>query len=113
MIISTTDKIFMSLVVLLLSFMLYVGLYGGWANLDNVKANANTVFAKSGFKAVGYIGYKWGGCGFGKYKGAEVWYILEKGGITYSAALYRWGDEYHMNHLRAIDAIGPDNKGSD
>ena len=78
------------------------------ANLDDVKKNSEKTFAGNGFEVVGYHGYQWGVHLWPGHGGAVVWYAIKKGnGITYEAALQKWGDEYHLYNLRAIDAIAP------
>ena len=87
--------------------LLCVGCSAG--NKQDVKDNAARVFADSGYIVTGYQGYQWGKFGFNEYGGAYVWYNLrQKGtGINYQAAIQRWGDEYHIYNLKAIDAIAP------
>ena len=78
------------------------------ANLDDVKQNAEETFSDNGFEIVGYHGYQWGIHLWPGHGGAMAWYMIEKdNGITYEAALKKWGDEYHLYSLRAIDAISP------
>jgi len=78
-------------------------------NLTETKNNAVSAFKNNGFDVVGYHGYQWGFLGFNDYGGAVVWYTVKKpdSDITYEAALQRWGDEYHLYALSAIDAIKP------
>lgn len=80
-------------------------------NLDDVKSHAEERWSELGYDVVGYDGFQWGLWGFNDYGGAEVWYLLEKkgvsNGITYGGYLQKWGDEYHMYALRAYDAIKP------
>lgn len=76
----------------------------GDRRVPEIKLNAERVFKENGFSVVGYQGYNLalfstpGGC---------VWYTLKKANITYEACLSRWGDEYHIYSLKAIDAIKP------
>ena len=83
----------------------------GWGNKDAVKNNAVAVFKQAGFTIVGYEGYQLGmGIPLTSFGGADVWYIVKKipdNGIIYHAAIQRWGDEYHIYSLRAVDAIQP------
>ena len=77
-------------------------------NLDDVKENAEKTFAESGFEIVGYSGYQLGLNPWPGYGGAKVWYTIQKNnGVTYEASLIKWGDEYHLYNLSAIDAIKP------
>lgn len=80
-------------------------------NLDEVKANASTTFKQAGYGIIGYEGYQWGSWHFGSYGGAAVWYSLRRNGkdngIIYTGYIKRWGDEYHIYNIRAIDAIKP------
>lgn len=78
----------------------------GYRNVENVKAAAPSTWAASGYDIKGYEGYEWGPIG-----GGHVWYILtrkESPGITYHGFLEKWGSEYHIYNLRAMDAIGPE-----
>ena len=88
--------------------LLFVGC--GYANLDDVKANAEKTWADNGFEIVGYQGWEWSMWFGGSYGGAFVWYTLHKipdNGIIYDGALMKWGDEYHIYNLEAKDAIKP------
>lgn len=79
----------------------------GFRNVKNVKAAANSVWANAGYEVVGYEGYQWG-----PVRGGDVWYIVRRRdapGITYHGFLTRWGSEYHIYNLQAIDAIRPGN----
>lgn len=80
------------------------------ANKDDVKANAPEVFAKRGFQIVAYEGYTFGAHVGPGYGGANVWYVIKRvpdNGIIYHAYVSKWGDEYHIYGLKAIDAIKP------
>ncbi len=92
---------------LLMSLLVLSGC--SYGNLEETKANAEKVFNKNGFIIDGYLGYQLGKLGFNEYGGAYVWYTLTKqdGSIKYKAALQRWGNEYHIYNLSAIDAVGP------
>lgn len=71
-------------------------------NVDVIKQNAKQVLEANGFEIIGYQGYQWG-CA-GTYGGC-VWYTLKRGNITYEACISKWGDEYHIYNLKALDAI--------
>lgn len=81
------------------------------ANLDDVKAHAAETWEAAGFQIIGYEGYNVGGwLGGSSYGGAYAWYTLRRipdNGITYEGAIQRWGTEYHIYKLTAIDAIKP------
>jgi hypothetical protein len=82
----------------------------GYNNLDYVKEHSDETWNALGYKVVGYEGYQIGMQGFNEYGGARVWYVVHKlpdNGITYSGALWRWGDEIHVYRLSALDAIKP------
>lgn len=72
-----------------------------------IKAAAPKVFQQAGFEIIGYEGFnygsggQWGGC---------VWYSLRRipdNGILYDACIAKWGDEFHIYNLTAVDAIKP------
>lgn len=90
-----------------LSVSLVAGCSSG--NLEETKDNAAVIFKDNGFDVVGYHGYMWGAWGFNDYGGAMVWYTIKKesNGLVYEAGLQRWGDEYHLYNLNAVDAISP------
>jgi len=78
----------------------------GTRNIDEIKAAAPQVIKDWGFKIVGYEGYK-----HGVLVGGHVWYILKREGpyenpnTIYTARIYKWGDEYHLGHMRALNAV--------
>lgn len=81
-----------------------------YSNLDDVKAHAEKTWRSVGYEVVGYEGYQWSWYVGGPYGGANVWYTLrrkEAPGIIYTGYLYRWGDEYHVYSVKAVDAIKP------
>ena len=70
-----------------------------------IKANAVATWRQAGFEIIGYEGYEYGSMG---QWGGAVWYIVKKvpdNGITYRGSLSKWGDEYHIYSLSAIDAL--------
>lgn len=87
--------------------VIFIGyLCGSTQNVNIIKANAEATWSDAGFKIVGYEGYQrgtfenWGG---------KVWYIIQKkeGDQTlYHGYLSKWGSEFHIYNLKAIDAIG-------
>jgi hypothetical protein len=97
------------LTVLKISLILSLLTGCSYSHLDDVKENSTKVFKEAGYDVTGYYGYRLGlVIPFTNYGGANVYYELSKGnGITYKAFLNRWGDEYHIYSLKAIDAIKP------
>ena len=82
--------------------------FGGcsYNNVDDIKAHAEQTWHSAGFKVVGYEGYQIG-IPF-VMPGGRVWYIVEKekdSRVRYNGYLSRWSGEYHINSLKAIDAI--------
>lgn len=79
-----------------------------YRNVANIRAAAAQVFSDQGFDIVAYEGYQLGT--MFESPGGKVWFVLiRKGasGIHYECCLTKWGNEYHMYNLRAIDAITP------
>lgn len=78
-------------------------------NLDSVKTHATETWKQNGFEIVGYEGYQFSLIvPFTSYGGACVWYRIKSipdNGIIYHGCLRRWGNEYHIYSLTAIDAI--------
>ena len=75
------------------------------SNVDQIKANAAPTIKQAGFEITGYQGYEW--TGGGRWGGC-VWYTMRKQpdtGTTYHGCVSKWGDEYHIYNLSAIDAI--------
>lgn len=88
------------------ALLLAVALSGCSAQyVDRIKTAAPKTFEQAGFEIIGYEGYEW--TGFGRWGGC-VWYTLKKQpdtGTTYHGCVSKWGNEYHIYNLRAIDAI--------
>ncbi len=77
-------------------------------HVPEIKANAEKTLAAAGYEIIGYEGFQYGGPG-GNW-GGKVWYIVRRQGdnrVTYDACLSKWGDEYHIYALKALDAIKP------
>lgn len=97
----------------LLLVLLSVGLMAGCSrsNVDDVKAHAVEEFDKLGFEIIANEGYQMGLGGFGTpYGGAKVWYLLKTkndDGIVYNGYLQRWGVEYHLYNIKALNAFAP------
>lgn len=75
--------------------------------VPEIKAAAPEVIRQAGFTIVGYEGYQWGA--FDTF-GGKVWYTFKRNpdnGIIYHGAVVKWGNEYHLYNLTAIDAIKP------
>jgi hypothetical protein len=90
-------------VILLLLIACYSPQFG-YRNVDAIKAASTKTWEEAGFKVAGYEGYLWG------FQGGDVCYILNRPatpGVTYHGCLCKWGEEYHIYNLRAIDAIKP------
>lgn len=84
--------------------------FGGcnYRNVDKIKANAAKTWGAAGFEVVGYEGYQIGNF-FGS-PGGKVWYIVQRKdnpSVQYHGFISKWGDEYHIYNLRAIDALTP------
>ncbi len=82
------------------------------SNLDDVKKHASQTFEQAGFDIVGYEGYELGISTLGtNYGGAYVWYTLKRkdNGLIYEASIQRWGNEYHIYDIKAIDALSNKN----
>jgi len=90
--------------ILLVTFLLIFGIVKiGHRNVEITKQNAQKTWAAAGYEVKGYEGYQWSPLG-----GGDVWYIVERKGkpdITYHGFLQKWGNEYHIYKLRAIDAL--------
>lgn len=81
--------------------------FWGSTNVDSVKERAADVWADNGFEVVGYEGYRRSICWF-DYGCGRVWYTATNdSGIVYHGFVERWGDEYHLYNLSAVDAIKP------
>ena len=76
--------------------------------VEEIKKAAPKVWADAGYEIVGYEGYQYGPPG-GTW-GGKVWHIVRRKGddrVTYHGFISKWGDEYHIYNLQAIDAIKP------
>jgi hypothetical protein len=77
--------------------------------VGDIKAHASEAWHQAGFEIIGYEGYQYGT--LGEFGGC-VWYTVRRvpdNGITYEGCLAKWGDEYHVYSLTALDAIKPKN----
>ena len=77
----------------------------GGTRVADIKQAAPQVWGANGFQVVGYQGYELtlfarpGGC---------VWYTVSKKDTLYQGCISRWGDEYHIYSLRALNALKGD-----
>lgn len=77
------------------------------SNVPDIKAHATEAWAQAGFKVVGYEGYEW--TGFGMWGGC-VWYTVQRkhdDKVMYHGCVTKWGDEYHLYGIKALDALVP------
>lgn len=93
-------------------FVCFVCLYGcSYSHLDDVKTHAPEAWKQAGFEVVGYEGYEIGTIiPFTNYGGAHVWYTVKRisvNDVLYHGFIWKWGKEYHVYDLKAIDAIKP------
>lgn len=82
----------------------------GSSNVADVKAKAPEVWKQAGFEIVGYEGYTNEHCFF-SYGCGHVWHTVRRipdNGIIYHGYIEKWGSEYHLYSIKAIDAISPD-----
>jgi hypothetical protein len=96
-------------IIVLAVAILAAAYFGGcsYENVSAIKQHASETWAASGFEIIGYEGYEIGGflCGT---PGGKVWYIVQRKGdakTRYDGFITKWGDEYHIYNLKAIDAL--------
>jgi hypothetical protein len=77
----------------------------GDTRVGEIKLAAEKVWQRNGFDVVGYEGYEL--TLFGR-PGGCVWYVVKRAGTDYHGCISRWGDEYHIYSLRALNAIKGD-----
>ncbi len=72
-------------------------------DLDVTKEVASDVFNKNGFELVAYEGYQYTIFPFS----AKVWFIVKRSDdpTIYNCYLQKWGDEYHIYDIKALNAI--------
>lgn len=94
------------IILLIISIIVFIFLWKvGYRNVETIKLASTNVWNNAGYKVVGYEGYQWD-----IFLGGKVWYLLRKvddNNITYNGFLSKWGKEYHIYNLKAIDAISP------
>ncbi len=93
-------------IIIALAFSLY---WGGcsYRNVDRIKAASPVTWAAAGFQIVGYEGYQ---IGDPFSPGGKVWYVVQRNGdpkTRYHGYISKWGTEYHVYNLKAIDALTP------
>lgn len=79
-----------------------------YRHVDEIKSAAPRVWDAAGYEIEAYSGYQIGDAF--QAPGGKVWYVVSRKGdsrITYKGFLTKWGDEYHIYNLTALDAIGP------
>ena len=74
----------------------------GDTRVGEIKLAAPGVWERNGFQIVGYEGYQL--TIFGR-PGGCVWYVVKREATSYHGCISRWGDEYHIYDLRALNAI--------
>lgn len=95
-----------SIIILFVAITLY---FGGcsYRHVEAIKAHAPETWRNAGFEIVGYEGYQ---IGAPDVPGGRVWYVVQRighPGVNYNGFISKWGDEYHIYNLKAIDAIAP------
>ncbi len=76
----------------------------GYRNIDAVKSAASATWSAAGYRIVGYEGYQWDSLG------GAVWYEvkrLEDDSTVYSGFIAKWGSEYHIYSIHALNAFRP------
>jgi hypothetical protein len=76
----------------------------GDIRVPDIKQHAAQVLSANGFEVIGYQGYTYG---LSSEFGGCVWYTMKKGNVTYEGCVTKWGNEYHIYSLKALDAIKP------
>lgn len=77
--------------------------------VDDIKLHAAQAWRGAGFQIVGYEGYE--NAGLGSCWGGKVWYTVKRSedhGVLYHGFICKWGNEYHLYSITAIDAIKGD-----
>lgn len=73
-------------------------------DLGETKFVASEEFEKNGFEIVAYEGYTYSILPFS----AKVWYVVKRKDdptTIYNCYLQKWGSEYHIYSLKALNAI--------
>lgn len=96
------------IIAALIAIALLAGCSSG--NVEDVKAHAAATWRQAGFEVIGYEGYTLGLYLGPNYSGGNVWHTVRRipdNGVTYHGYIEKWGDEYHIYSLTAIDVIRP------
>ena len=91
-----------TLIAIFVFAALYTGCKAGYRNVEDIKLNSTNTLSAAGYKIIGYEGYQW------FPTGGSVWYSFERNNntnILYHAGLSKWGDEYHIYSIEAINAV--------
>jgi len=98
--------------IIAITMLASVGIFFGgcnYGNVESIKANSAKAWSDAGFEVIGYEGYQIGDiCGA---PGGKVWHIVQRKGdpkTRYHGYVAKWGNEYHVYRLKAIDAITTD-----
>ena len=101
----------MKTTIALIALAIAGAFFGGcnYRNVEIIKANAEQTWNASGFDVIGYEGYQLGDF---ECPGGKVWYIVQRKGdakVRYHGYVSKWGAEYHIYGLKAIDTLTPSN----
>jgi len=88
------------IIVAIILFITLLSFTVGTRSLEDIKANAPFYLEGQGFEVVGYQGYQ-----HSIIMGSYVWYTMTKDDIVYECAVMKWGGEYHLYNLRAVNAV--------
>lgn len=86
-------------VIVLILWGMFFGHINSKERRELIKENALFTFEANGFQVIGYQGWEF------NFSGACLWYTLQRGVTTYQGCVKKFGNEYHIYHLEAIDAI--------
>lgn len=98
-----------SIISLLTVGLLSFGIYQKGCNykeVDDIKNHATNTFSQAGFVVTGYEGYTIGD--MFQTPGGEVWYQIVRTNdnkVLYNCFLSKWGTEYHIYNMVALNAI--------
>ncbi len=97
---------FITVLVLIVAAIIGIGispwLIWGDSRVPEIKLAAEKAWAANGFKVLGYQGYE---LGLFSTPGGCVWYTLKRDATVYQGCLSRWGNEYHIYSLSALNAV--------
>lgn len=100
----------MKTTIALIALAIAGAFFGGcnYRNVEIIKTNAPKAWADAGFEIIGYEGYQIGD--FTGAPGGKVWYVVQRKGdpkVRYHGYVTKWGDEYQIYNITALDAITP------